>query len=143
MTFVACHVIAHIGQISKIPGQKYDNQTGDLFLKNFHFPKLIKQKMIYKKYWLKSNACRISLTYILLLFQIVKPDFVNHDIMVSLNISNFIKMHVSYRSRLSNILSPPALDDFFQNPISWGVSLLPSSVIPNVFGLNMKHLVRT
>lgn len=111
--------------------------------KNFHFPKLIKQKMIYKKYWLKSNTCRISLTYILLLFQIVKPDFVNHDIMLSLNISNFIKMHVSYRSRLSNILSPPALDDFFQNPISWGVSLLPSSVVPNVFDLNMKHLVRT
>lgn len=99
--------------------------------------------MIYKKYWLKSNTCRISLTYILLLFQIVKPDFVNHDIMLSLNISNFIKMHVSYRSRLSNILSPPALDDFFQNPISWGVSLLPSSVVPNVFGLNMKHLART
>lgn len=73
--------------------------------------------MIYKKYWLKSNTCRISLTYILLLFQIVKPDFVNHDIMLSLNISNFIKMHVSYRSRLSNILSPPALDDFFQNPL--------------------------
>lgn len=115
----------------------------NFFLKNFHFPKLIKQKMIYEKYWLKSNTCRISLTYILLLFQIVKPDFVNHDIMLSLNISNFIKMHVSYRSRLSNILSPPALDDFFRNPISWGVSLLPSSVVPNVFGLNMKHLVRT
>lgn len=32
MTFVACHGIARIGQISKIPGQKYDNQTGDLFL---------------------------------------------------------------------------------------------------------------
>lgn len=111
--------------------------------KNFHFPKLFKQKMICKKYWLKSNTCRISLTYILLLFQIVKPDFVNHDNMSSLNISNFIKMHVSYRSRLSNILSPPALDDFFQNSICWGVSLLPSSVVPNVFGLNMKHLVRT
>lgn len=115
----------------------------NFLFKNFHFPKLIKQKMICKKYWLKSNTCRISLTYILLLFQIVKPDFVNHDIMSSLNISNFIKMHVSYRSRLSNILSPPALDDFFQNPISRGVSLLPSSVVPNVFGLNMKHLVRT
>lgn len=114
-----------------------------IFFFNFSFKKLIKQTMIYKKYWLKSNTCRISLTYILLLFQIVKPDFVNHDIMLSLNISNFIKMHVSYRSRLSNILSPPALDDFFQNPISWGVSLLPSSVVPNVFGLNMKHLVRT
>lgn len=35
MTFVACHVIAHVGQISKIPGQKYDNQTGDLFLEFF------------------------------------------------------------------------------------------------------------
>lgn len=48
--------------------------------------------MICKKYWLKSNTCRISLTYILLLFQIVKPDFVNHDNMSSLNISNFIIM---------------------------------------------------
>lgn len=35
MTFLACRVIAHIGQISKIPGQKYDNQTGDLFLEFF------------------------------------------------------------------------------------------------------------
>lgn len=60
--------------------------------------------MICKKYWLKSNTCRILLTYILLLFQIVKPDFVNHDIMSSLNISNFIKMHVSYRSRIFLVL---------------------------------------
>lgn len=134
--YVACYLIDHIRQISQNTWTNmiiklaifflnfFFKETFSSFrwikfslskfinLKSSDFPKHIKHTMICYKYFKPRSAKN------LLLFQIVKIGYVNHDIMSSLNIFNYMKMHVPYRLRLSNILSPRALDDIFQNPIN-------------------------